>query len=132
MLKEIADKLSNPQFWHSHARGIPREVLVRELNLQVDDYQAKKELGEKVDHYFSFMTDHMTKDKSSISCTRGSTSEAAMPTREEIMAANPGIDPRVIQEAEEQLERLRKLGFLVDASYCVESPARCRSRRASV
>jgi len=61
--KEIAEKLSDYTVWHSHARPIPMHVLVNDLNLRIDDYRAKKELGEKVDHYFSFMTDLMEREQ---------------------------------------------------------------------
>lgn len=35
--KEIAEKLNDPQRWHSHSRGIPMAVLRRDLKLLIDD-----------------------------------------------------------------------------------------------
>ncbi|HEV3078750.1 MAG TPA: hypothetical protein VGY66_03185 [Gemmataceae bacterium] len=58
---EIAKRLNDPGRWHTHSRGIPMEVLRRELNLQVEDFGQKPDLSAKLRTYFKLLTDYMAK-----------------------------------------------------------------------
>lgn len=57
---EIANKLSNNNIWKSHGRAINLEEL-REMNLKIIDYGENKELGCKIDDYYSIMKDYVVK-----------------------------------------------------------------------
>jgi len=56
---EIAKKLSNPDLWHSHASGISKEVLIRDLNLLIDDFGANPDLSTKIRGYDKLFKDYM-------------------------------------------------------------------------
>ena len=58
---EIAKKLSNPDEWHSHARGISMEVLRQDLNLQIEDFGKKKRFRSLVQVYCKLMRDYMVR-----------------------------------------------------------------------
>jgi hypothetical protein len=58
---EIAAELNKTDKWHSHGHGISMEVLIRELNLWIDDYGAVPELNEKVKQYYDLLDDYMMK-----------------------------------------------------------------------
>lgn len=49
---EIADKLNDHQRWYTHSLGIHKDVLEKELNLQIDDYSKDRHLKDLVWHYF--------------------------------------------------------------------------------
>jgi hypothetical protein len=55
----IAKALNNTKRWHSHGRGIPMEVLVKELNLQIDDFVATPTLDIAVRDYYVLLKDYM-------------------------------------------------------------------------
>jgi hypothetical protein len=55
--REIAEKLNDMTAWHSHGRGIPMEVLRRDLNLLVDDFGASPE-AESIHDYFRLLQDY--------------------------------------------------------------------------
>lgn len=57
--QEIAEKLSDTQRWGSHGRGIPMEVLVRELRLKVDDFGTDPAAQRNVWNYLWFLRDYM-------------------------------------------------------------------------
>lgn len=57
---EIANKLSDNNIWKSHGRAINLEEL-REMNLKIIDYGEDKELGCKIDDYYSIMRDFVLK-----------------------------------------------------------------------
>lgn len=59
---EIATKLADHQFWHSHARGIPMQVLVNDLKLSIDDFMSDPDQAGKIDRYFSFLSDLMGRE----------------------------------------------------------------------
>ena len=55
----IAKKLSDPDYWHSHGRGISMEVLRRDLNLRIEDFEQNKELSESIRVYCKLLRDYM-------------------------------------------------------------------------
>lgn len=60
--KKIADTLIDHQRWHSHARGIPMSVVANDLGLRIDDYAQDAELADKLEKYYSFVTDYMRRE----------------------------------------------------------------------
>jgi hypothetical protein len=56
---DIATKLSDPQLWHSHGRGITMETLRNELNLRIDDFGTDPELARVLRHYLNVLRDYM-------------------------------------------------------------------------
>lgn len=57
--EEIAKALSDTKRWHSHGRGIPMDVLVKGLNLQIDDFGADPKLALPVRQYYVLLKDYM-------------------------------------------------------------------------
>lgn len=55
---EIARKLNDTKLWHSHGRGIPMEVLRRDLKLQIDDFGTNPSLAQPVHDYFRLLQDY--------------------------------------------------------------------------
>jgi len=60
---EIAKDLNNTKKWHTHGRGISREVLETDLNLRINDLDSAAEavLNQKVKEYHSLLMDYMMK-----------------------------------------------------------------------
>lgn len=58
--EEIATALADHQRWHSHGRGIYRDVLVNELGLRIDDLEAQPDLASKVGKYHRFLLDMLS------------------------------------------------------------------------
>lgn len=56
--RTIARQLLNTKRWRSHSRGIPMEVLRRDLNLKIDDFEQDPELGPKVKEYYRLLKDY--------------------------------------------------------------------------
>jgi hypothetical protein len=59
--KEIAEKLSKNERWHSHGRGIGMETLRNELNLQVEDLVSEKykSLHGAVTEYYNLLSNYI-------------------------------------------------------------------------
>lgn len=55
----IARALTNTRRWHSHGRGIPMDVLRKELNLKIDDFGADPDLDAAVRQYYVLLKDYM-------------------------------------------------------------------------
>lgn len=55
----IAKKLSNPNQWLSHARGISMDVLNNDLKLLIDDFGRDKHLNDNIRTYHKLLTDYM-------------------------------------------------------------------------
>jgi hypothetical protein len=55
---DIARKLNETNHWHSHSRGIPMEVLRRDLKLLVDDFREDSRLGSVVPGYHHLLKDY--------------------------------------------------------------------------
>lgn len=56
--RAIAEKLNDPDIWHSHGHGITINVLRRLLNLVIEDYGKDKQLSELIRHYWGVLSDH--------------------------------------------------------------------------
>ncbi len=61
--KEIAVALMDNARWGSHGRGIPMEVLQRDLQLRIDDLSNSPDLSALVHAYFELALDYMTKNQ---------------------------------------------------------------------
>lgn len=59
--EEIANELNKTEKWHSHGHGISMDVLIKELNLWIDNYGANQALNEKVKRYYDLLDDYMMK-----------------------------------------------------------------------
>lgn len=59
--EEIARVLNEPEKWHSHGHGISMEVLRRDLNLLISDFDANPQIGEAIKNYHALLDDYMTK-----------------------------------------------------------------------
>jgi hypothetical protein len=57
--REIAMKLNATDTWHSHSRGIPMEVLRRDLNLLIDDFGEDPSLRHAVHDYYRLPKDYI-------------------------------------------------------------------------
>lgn len=63
---EIAKKLNNMAMWKSHGRGLSREVIMKELNLIVEDFGSDQELNSRVRSYYRLLQDYMIRIGSSV------------------------------------------------------------------
>jgi hypothetical protein len=59
--EEIARELNKTEKWHSHGYGISMEVLRRDLNLLIDDFDENPDVGAKIKDYHSLLDDYMIK-----------------------------------------------------------------------
>ena len=59
--KKIANKLNDPNRWHSHERGINISTLTDELNLKIEDYSENEKLSVTVKEYFNLLMDYLTR-----------------------------------------------------------------------
>jgi hypothetical protein len=57
----IAEKLNKTDHWHSHSRGIPMEVLTRDLKLLIDDFGESPTLGPPIRDYYHLLQDYTGK-----------------------------------------------------------------------
>src|SRR6266446_1316029 len=57
--KAVADKLNDTDWWHSHSRGIPMEVLKRHVKLQIEDFGEKKKRSDCIRQYYKLLSDYM-------------------------------------------------------------------------
>jgi len=57
--REVAEKLNQTDRWHSHSRGIPMEVLQRDLKLLIDDFGADPKLGPALHDYYRLLKNYM-------------------------------------------------------------------------
>jgi Serine dehydrogenase proteinase len=55
---EIGEKLNDTEVWHSHSRGIPMEVLDRNLKLLIKDFGSDPALAQPVHDYFRLLSDY--------------------------------------------------------------------------
>lgn len=70
--EEIARQLNDPERWHSHGYGISMEVLRRDLNLLIDDFDDNPSLAICINDYHSLLDDYMVKrDNSGVLHTVG-------------------------------------------------------------
>jgi len=59
--EEIARRLNDTKRWHSHSRGIPMEVLRRDLKLLINDFGKDPDLGPAVQGYYHLLKDYCFK-----------------------------------------------------------------------
>jgi len=59
--REIAEKLSDNQLWHSHGRPISMEILRNDLNLRIDDFGKNAQLSRLIKSYYQLFTEYMYK-----------------------------------------------------------------------
>ena len=62
----IARGLTNTKRWHSHGRGIPMDVLTRDLNLKITDFGADPALNAAIRDYYVLLKDYMLRRGHSI------------------------------------------------------------------
>lgn len=58
---KIAKQLSDPDLWHTHGRGIPMEVLRRDINLKIEDFGENSQLSAAIRVYCRLLQDYMTR-----------------------------------------------------------------------
>jgi membrane-bound ClpP family serine protease len=58
---QVAEKLNDTKHWHSHSRGIPMEMIRRDLKLLVDDFEADPALAQPVHDYFRLLQDYQAR-----------------------------------------------------------------------
>jgi hypothetical protein len=63
---EIAKALNDTQRWNSHGRGISREVLTRDLRLEIEDFGAIPELNTLMRKYHKLLRDYMMRLRVSV------------------------------------------------------------------
>ena len=56
--ERIARELNNIERWHSHGHGISMEVLRRDLQVKIDDYDENPQLGKQVKDYYNLFEDY--------------------------------------------------------------------------
>lgn len=61
--EEIAKKLSDNKFWHSHARMIDINVLKNDLKLEIEDYSKNEELKNLIGQYNDLVLDFFIERK---------------------------------------------------------------------
>ncbi len=59
--EEIARALNDTKRWHTHGRGISRDVLERDINLIINDLDTNEALNGKVKQYHDLLEDYMAK-----------------------------------------------------------------------
>jgi len=59
--KEIAAKLNDPHFWHSHSRAISMKTLRDELKLRINDLAESPELHKNIMEYYSLLRSYMSR-----------------------------------------------------------------------
>ena len=57
--EEIARKLNDTERWHSHSRGLSMDVLRKNLNLQIEDFEHLKPLNNHIKTYYKLLQDYM-------------------------------------------------------------------------
>lgn len=57
--KRIGEQLNATDRWHSHSRGIPMEVLRRDLKLEIEDFGEDPELGPPLHDYYRLLKDYV-------------------------------------------------------------------------
>ena len=55
----IAKELNDPEKWHSHSLGISMDILRRDLNLRIDDFDANPDIASRIKDYYNLLDDYM-------------------------------------------------------------------------
>jgi ClpP class serine protease len=58
---EVAKKLNDTKHWHSHGRGIPMQMIRRDLKLLVDDFEDDPALKQPIHDYFRLLQDYQAR-----------------------------------------------------------------------
>lgn len=61
--EEIADQLSQNDYWHSHGRGITMATLIDDINLRIEDYSNIDNLSLLIREYFELLNDYMSREQ---------------------------------------------------------------------
>lgn len=56
--KQVAKLLNKTDKWHSHSRGIPMDVLTKDLKLQIDDFGQDADLARLIREYYRLLKDY--------------------------------------------------------------------------
>lgn len=56
---EIARKLNETKRWKTHSRGISMDVLVKDLNLVIEDFGANPQINDALRSYYRLLQDYM-------------------------------------------------------------------------
>jgi hypothetical protein len=59
--KKIGKDLNNTKKWHSHGHGISMEVLRRDLNIRIDDFENDINKSRAIRGYHTLLSDYMIK-----------------------------------------------------------------------
>jgi hypothetical protein len=59
--RQIASQLNKVSLWRSHSRGIPMEVLRRDLKLQIDDFGTNVTIRTAIREYYRLWKDYVAK-----------------------------------------------------------------------
>ncbi len=57
----IAEILNDTERWHTHGRGISMQVLRRDLNLRITDFEQDKALAGRIRQYYRLLMDYIGK-----------------------------------------------------------------------
>lgn len=57
----IGEMLNDTKKWHSHGYGISKEILEKDLHLQIDDFGANPKTAKAVSDYHDLLSDYMIK-----------------------------------------------------------------------
>lgn len=57
--EDIARQLNDPDRWHSHSSGISMEILRRNVNLHIDDFDEMPDVSTRIRDYHALMDDYM-------------------------------------------------------------------------
>lgn len=57
----VGKMLNDTKKWHSHGHGISREILEKDLGLQIDDFGSTPKIAEAVSSYHELLSDYMVK-----------------------------------------------------------------------
>ncbi len=63
---EVATQLCNNRIWHSHGRGLSKDVLTNELKLLIDDIDTINTLNDHLSSYFANLRDYMAREEKHI------------------------------------------------------------------
>ncbi len=59
--RAIAKELNNTKKWHSHGYGISKEVLEKDLNVQIDDFGKVSAESDQIRNYHDLLSDYMAR-----------------------------------------------------------------------
>lgn len=57
--RQVATQLNKTDRWHSHSRGIPMEVLRRDLKLLIEDFGENGQLDKPIHNYYRLLKDYV-------------------------------------------------------------------------